>query len=367
MMMMRTLLVNHSIQHKRNNQSNTRQRHNSILRYYSIDYQHIGSVDLHASISHPVLRDFQGIRTQLTPERLVYPIFISEGDDDFNPIPSMPGVHQVGINKLGSFLEGAVNDGLKSVLVFGVVQQKEKKDPVGSCADDKNSPVVRGIQYIKKNFPELLVIADVCMCQYTSHGHCGVIEDGCSHFNNAKSIERLANISLNYCEAGADVIAPSDMMDRRIAAIKAKLSDKFRHVPVMSYSAKFSSALYGPFRDAAHSTPSFGDRRTYQLPISSPLLPIRAIKRDLEEGADMIMVKPGGINLDIIRAAREISDVPIAAYQVSGEYAMIWHGAKGGAFDLNTMILESHINMTRAGADILITYFAPTLLKLLKQ
>jgi porphobilinogen synthase len=324
-------------------------------------------VDLHPSISHSTLREWQGLRSKLTKERLIYPLFIADDDNALNPIGSMPGQYQIGLNKLGGMLDGMVKDGLKSVIIFGVVSEKEKKDCKGSYADHEKSPVVRGVEFIKKNYPDLLVVVDVCMCQYTDHGHCGILSKSNKHIDNSESVKRLAEISLKYCIAGADVIAPSDMMDGRIHAIKTTLKNNdYRHIPVMSYSAKFASALYGPFRDAAHSTPSFGDRKAYQLPISSSLLPIRAIKRDLEEGADMIMVKPGGINLDIVKAARDICDVPIAAYQVSAEYAMIYHASKAGAFDLNTMIIESHTNITRAGADIIISYFTPTLLKLLK-
>jgi len=281
----------------------------------------------------------------------------------------MPEQFQWSVDRIPELLDPLVKKGLKSVIVFGVITHKPNKDHHATWADHHEGPVVQGIQFIKKRYPHLLVLADVCLCQFTDHGHCGLFNIdnvNTQHKNkidNEKSIKRLADIAYHYCKAGADVIAPSDMMDRRIHAIKSKLSETgFRDIPVMSYSAKFASCLYGPFRDAAHSAPSFGDRKTYQLPFGSPLLPKRAIQRDIEEGADMIMIKPAQMYLDIIKYAKDNFDVPIACYQVSGEYAMIYHSATKGSFDFKTIVLESIYSMRRAGADIILSYFTPKLL-----
>jgi len=254
------------------------------------------------------------------------------------------------------------------VLLFGVLTKEDtKKDPSGSIALDENSPVSRGIKVLRKSFPDLLVIADVCLCGYTSHGHCGILnQDGT--IDNGKSIEMLAEVALAYAKAGAHVVAPSDMMDGRIAQIKKLLNQNglLGKVAVMSYAAKFASCFYGPFRDAAHSAPSFGDRKAYQLPPSRGLA-LRAVQRDIEEGADFVMVKPAGPYLDIIKEVRDLVHTPVACYHVSGEYAMLWHAAKANCFDLKTAVFETLKGMRRAGADIIITYYTPRLLEWLKE
>jgi len=253
---------------------------------------------------------------------------------------------------------------LRSVLVFGVLTQPESpKDEIGSFATSEKSPAIRAIQTLRKCFPDLLVAADVCLCAYTNHGHCGILEsDGT--INNQDSIKQIGQVALAYAKAGAQVVAPSDMMDGRVKAIKDALyaNGLGGKVAVMSYSSKFASCFYGPFRDAAQSAPSFGDRKAYQLPPPGRDLAIRAALRDVEEGADFVMVKPAGPYLDILRDVKNAVKVPIACYHVSGEYAMLWHAASAGAFDLKTAVFETLKGMRRAGADIIISYFVPKLL-----
>ena len=295
---------------------------------------------------------------------LIYPLFITDNPDEDTLIPSLPNQHRRGLNKLVPFLEPLVRKGLKSVILFGVPLEPNAKDAFGRSADDPNGPVMAGIRLIRKRFPQLFVVADVCLCEYTSHGHCGILRDDGS-LNNEQSVERISDVALAYAEAGAHCVAPSDMNDGRIRAIKLKLIEKgiAHQVVLMSYSAKFSGCLYGPFRDAAGSCPSFGDRRCYQLPPQGRGLARRAIRRDINEGADMIMVKPASQYLDIISDAKEIGkDLPIAAYQVSGEFAMIHAAAKAGVFDLKTMAFESTEGILRAGANIVVSYFTPEFL-----
>lgn len=229
------------------------------------------------------------------------------------------------------------------------------------------NPVIRALPVLRQAFPNLLIACDVCLCPYTSHGHCGIIEDG--HINNEKSIQRIATIAFNYARHGAHIVAPSDMMDNRISAIKKVLiANQFENrCSVLSYSVKFASGFYGPFRDAAKSAPSFGDRKCYQLPTGSRGLALRAARRDVEEGADMLMVKPGMSYLDIVRQTKdEFPELPLFIYQVSGEYSMILNGAKAGAFDLKTVLSEVLTSMRRAGSDCIITYFVPMLLEWMK-
>jgi len=231
-----------------------------------------------------------------------------------------------------------------------------------------DSPVPQAIKLLRKSFPTLLVIADVCLCGYTDHGHCGILtSDG--FIDNSKSILRLAEVATSYARAGAHVVAPSDMMDGRVGAIKKMLLENGYggKVAVMSYSAKYASCFYGPFREAAHSAPAFGDRKRYQLPPTSKGLAIRAVQRDEEEGADFVMIKPAGPYLDIIRQIKDTVNIPVACYHVSGEYAMLWHAAANGAFDLKTAVLETLSGMRRAGADIIITYFTPRMLEWLSD
>ncbi|KAJ3255934.1 hypothetical protein HK103_005850 [Boothiomyces macroporosus] len=326
----------------------------------------IGSL-LHSGYQHPLTRAWQNDGKVLTKSNLVFPIFIHDKADVKEPINSLPGQFRYGINTLKESFEPLVKKGLACVLIFGV-PGNEEKDNRGSSADDPNGPVIQAIKFFRKEFPAVLVACDLCLCAYTSHGHCGILND--AGLDNQASIDRLAQVGLNFAIAGCQVIAPSDMMDGRIRAIKeALLSNGYgSKVAVMSYSAKFASAFYGPFRDAAGSAPSYGDRKCYQLPPNARGLARRALVRDAAEGADMVMVKPGYPYLDIVRDAKElVPDLPIAIYQVSGEYAMIWHAAQNNVFQLKDGVIESLESGMRAGANILITYFTPQLLDWLDE
>jgi len=295
---------------------------------------------------------------------LIYPLFVSDQVNEETLIPSLPNQHRRGLNKLVTALEPLIRKGLRSVILFGVPIAPNVKDALGTAADDPSGPVIQAIRLIRARFPSLFIVADVCLCEYTSHGHCGILRDDGS-LNNQLSVDRISDVAIAYAEAGAHCIAPSDMNDGRIRAIKLKLIETgIAHQTVlMSYSAKFSGCLYGPFRDAAGSCPSFGDRKCYQLPPGGRGLARRAISRDIQEGADIIMVKPASSYLDIISDAKEIGkDMPVAAYQVSGEYAMIHAGAKAGVFDLKAMAFESTEGILRAGATIVVSYFTPEFL-----
>lgn len=296
---------------------------------------------------------------------LIYPLFISDQPNEETLIPSLPNQHRRGINKVLPFVESLVSKGLRSVILFGVPMSQGVKDALGTAADDPGGPVIESIRLLRRHFPQLFIVADVCLCEYTSHGHCGILRDD-GGLNNRLSVDRISDVALAYANAGAHCVAPSDMNDGRVRAIKLKLIEAgiAHKVLLMSYSAKFSGCLYGPFRDAAGSAPSFGDRKCYQLPPGGRGLARRAIHRDIQEGADVIMVKPASSYLDIISDAKEIGrDLPIAAYQVSGEYAMIHAGAKAGVFDLKTMAFESTEGILRAGATIVVSYFTPDFLE----
>ncbi|KAL8758711.1 MAG: hypothetical protein Q9199_001288 [Rusavskia elegans] len=321
------------------------------------------SSQLHGGYSHPLSRAWQADR-QLTKSMLIYPLFISDSPDEETLIPSLPNQHRRGLNKLIPHLAPLVRKGLRSVILFGVPTAPNTKDALGTPADDPDGPVIQTIRLLRSKFPFLFIVADVCLCEYTSHGHCGILRDDGS-LNNALSVDRISDVALAYAQAGAHCVAPSDMNDGRIKAIKLKLIEAgiAHQIVVMSYSAKFSGCLYGPFRDAAGSCPSFGDRKCYQLPPGGRGLARRAIARDIQEGADIIMVKPASSYLDIISDAKEIGrDLPVAAYQVSGEFAMIHAGAKAGVFDLKTMAFESTEGILRAGATIVVSYFTPDFL-----
>lgn len=323
---------------------------------------------LHGGYSHPLARAWQSER-QLTKSMLIYPLFVTDVPDEETLIPSLPNQHRRGLNKLIPHLEPLVAKGLKSVILFGVPTQPNAKDALGTSADDPSGPVIAAIRLLRKRFPALFLVADVCLCEYTSHGHCGILRDDGS-LNNALSVDRISDVALAYAEAGCHCVAPSDMNDGRIRAIKLKLIEAgiAHQVVLMSYSAKFSGCLYGPFRDAAGSVPSFGSRECYQLPSGGRGLARRAIHRDIAEGADIIMVKPASQFLDIISDAKEIGkDMPIAAYQVSGEFAMIHAGAKAGVFDLKAMAFESTNGILRAGATIVVSYFTPEFLDWLEN
>lgn len=318
---------------------------------------------LHSGYFHPVMRKWQSMNCEIGPHNLMYPVFIVDDPDAVQPVVSMPGVSRYGVNRLKEALEPLVKKGLKSVLLFGVAESLQK-DPIGSNADSKVNPVIVALPLLRKWFPELVIACDVCLCPYTSHGHCGLLLPS-GAINNEASIKRIGEVSLAYARAGAHIVAPSDMMDGRIAAIKKALASAglSNTVSVLSYAAKFASGFYGPFRDAAKSAPSSGDRKCYQLPPGSKGLAARAALRDVNEGADMLMVKPGLAYLDIVRQTKDAHpEHPLFIYQVSGEFAMIAHAAKAGAIDLKTVLEEVLVAMRRAGGDCIITYFTPQIL-----
>lgn len=323
---------------------------------------------LHSSFGNELLQTWQSTNARYNIDQLVYPVFVLDILGEKREIESMPGQYQWSVDRLDELLGPLVKNGLKSILIFGVVTDVNRKDNYGSWAATEESPVIRALTHCRKTYPKLYLIADVCLCQYTSHGHCGIMYENmtpCGEaINNEASINRLATIAIHYANAGANMVAPSDMMDGRISAIKKKLWEHNleRQVSVMAYSAKFVSCLYGPFRDAAHSAPGFGNRSTYQLPCGARDLGIRALIRDANEGADFLMIKPASLYLDIIRDAKERTHLPIACYQVSGEYAMLWHAAQANAFDLKSMVEESFQAMCRSGASIIISYFVPFVL-----
>ncbi|KAG5453262.1 Delta-aminolevulinic acid dehydratase [Clonorchis sinensis] len=320
---------------------------------------------LHSGFSSCLLRHWHTTGAQLTPQNLVFPVFISANPDAYELIPSLVDQRRVGVNRLREYLEPLIKRKLSAVLLFGAAVRSEDKDSVGSMGDSQSGPVISAVRLLKQEFPSLVVICDVCLCAYTDHGHCGILfEDG--SIDPGSSVDRLAQVGCAYAKAGADIVAPSDMMDGRVKAIKEALrsvglSEK---VAVMSYSAKFASSFYGPFRDAADSAPAFGDRKCYQLPPGSRGLAIRAALRDAQEGADIIMVKPGTPYLDILSEVRQqLPYHPLAVYHVSGEYAMLMHAAKAGAVDLKRAGLELMTCFRRAGASVIITYLTPHLLE----
>jgi len=301
--------------------------------------------------------------TRISPEEMIYPIFVIEGENIKNPVDSMPGVYQYSIDRLDELLVEIKLSGISGVLIFGIPAEK---DEVGSQAYHPDGITQRAIRHIKENYPELLVIADVCLCEYTSHGHCGLVHD--YHILNDETLPLLAKMSVTLAQAGADVIAPSDMMDGRVAAIRSALDENgFKEIPIMAYSAKFASGYYGPFRDAAHSAPQFGDRRSYQMDPCNKKEALREIADDIEEGADMVIVKPALAYLDVVEAAAQRFDLPIAVYNVSGEYAMVKAAAQMGWIDEKRIVMENLIAMKRAGATILITYHALDVARWLKE
>eukprot|EP00008_Paramoeba_atlantica_P010997 CAMPEP_0201490446 /NCGR_PEP_ID=MMETSP0151_2-20130828/26558_1 /ASSEMBLY_ACC=CAM_ASM_000257 /TAXON_ID=200890 /ORGANISM="Paramoeba atlantica, Strain 621/1 / CCAP 1560/9" /LENGTH=329 /DNA_ID=CAMNT_0047876413 /DNA_START=1 /DNA_END=990 /DNA_ORIENTATION=- len=319
----------------------------------------------HSGIAHPVTRQWQE-NISIEAHQLIYPIFVCEGEGVTQPIESMPDVFRYSVDLVAEHLRPLIPIGLKSVMLFGVLSE-DKKDGIGSFATHPDSPVIRCIPKLRAEFPNLLICADVCLCGYTDHHHCGILNEG-GNIDNDKSIRRLADIATEFAKVGCQVIAPSDMMDGRVGEIKRALVEKnLNQVAVMSYSAKFASSFYGPFRDAASSGVSGGDRKCYQLPPGARGLAIRALERDLEEGADMVMVKPASPYMDIIREAKQISNVPVACYHVSGEYAMLIHSARAGVFSLKDGVMEQFLSLRRAGADIIITYFTPQVLKWLQE
>ena len=292
--------------------------------------------------------------TTLSVDDLILPLFAIGGKGVKNPIPSMPGQYQLSLDNLVKVAREAVELHIPAVMLFGV---PEKKDPLGTGAYAKEGIVQKAVRELKSNVPDLSVITDVCLCQYTDHGHCGVVQGDV--IDNDASLDLIARTALSHVKAGADMVAPSDMMDGRVAEIRAILDDdNFSHIPIMSYAVKYCSAYYGPFREAADSLPKFGDRRTYQMDPANALESIREATMDVEEGADIIMVKPALPYLDIICRVREEIDLPIAAYNVSGEYAMIKAADKMGWLDGSKVMLETLTAIKRAGADVILTYFA---------
>ncbi|MBA4416405.1 MAG: porphobilinogen synthase [Syntrophus sp. (in: bacteria)] len=293
--------------------------------------------------------------TEISPKHLVYPLFVREMAEDRVSIPSMPDIHQFSIEGLVREVEEVVSLSIPAILLFGI---PEKKDETGSGAYDEKGIVQRATKAIKKLFgDDIMVITDVCMCEYTSHGHCGVLKDGA--VDNDATLELLSKSALSHAVAGADMVAPSDMMDGRVRAIRETLDNSgYSNTPIVSYAAKYASALYGPFRDAAQSAPQYGDRKGYQMDPPNQREAMREMSLDIEEGADIIMVKPALFYLDVLAMARQAFDIPLAAYSVSGEYTMIKLAAAKGVLDFKRTVLESTIAIKRAGADIIITYFA---------
>jgi porphobilinogen synthase len=292
--------------------------------------------------------------TQLAPAQLVLPLFVRSGRGIRQAVGSMPGVCQTSVDEMLRDAREAERLGIGGVLLFGI---PEVKDAVGSSAWDDNGPVQEAVRALKRETPRLVVITDVCMCEYTDHGHCGVLENG--EVDNDATLELLSKEALSHARAGADIVAPSDMMDGRVRAIRDALdANGFTNTPILSYAAKFASGCYGPFREAAESVPRSGDRRAYQMDSSNIDEAMREVWLDVEEGADMIMVKPAGPYLDVIHRVKEETGYPVVAYQVSGEYAMIKAAAERGWIDGERVMMESLIGIRRAGADVVITYFA---------
>lgn len=290
----------------------------------------------------------------LTANDFIYPIFVVEGENIKEEIKSMEGNYHWSIDRLEEVITEVVNCGIRGIILFGI---PDIKDECGSSAFDSDGIVQKAIKKVREISKDLYIITDVCMCQYTIHGHCGIL-DG-HRIDNDATLEKLGQIALSHAKAGADMVAPSDMMDGRIGFIRSVLdSNGFTHVAIMSYAAKYASAFYGPFREAAHSAPQFGDRKSYQMDPANGREALREINMDIEEGADIIMVKPALSYLDIVRKAKEVVDVPICVYNVSGEYSMIKAAAKAGLMNEKATALEMLLSMKRAGADIIITYYA---------
>lgn len=292
--------------------------------------------------------------TYLHKEDLIYPIFVSEGENIRNEVSSMPGVFQLSLDNLGTEIDEIVALGIKAVILFGLPAEK---DAVGSGAYHDHGIIQKATRFVKERAPQLLVVADTCLCEYTDHGHCGVVEG--EEILNDPSLNLLAQTAISQAEAGADIIAPSNMMDGFVAAIRAGLDAAgFEHIPIMSYAVKYASSYYGPFRDAADGAPQFGDRKTYQMDPSNRLEAIREATSDVEEGADFLIVKPALAYMDIIRDVKNNFPVPVVAYNVSGEYAMVKAAAQNGWIDEKSVVMETLLGMKRAGSDLIITYHA---------
>jgi porphobilinogen synthase len=297
--------------------------------------------------------------TRLSPDNLIHPLFVCPGRGVVNPVPSMPGVAQLSVDRVAAEARAIHAAGVPAIILFGI---PERKDALGSEAWNDNGEVQRAIREVKEKVPGLVVITDVCMCEYTDHGHCGAIKG--TDVDNDATLELLSREALSHARAGADIVAPSDMMDGRVGAIRSALDrDGFSEVAIMAYSAKFASAFYGPFRDAAESAPQFGDRRSYQMDPPNGAEALREVALDLEEGADIVMVKPALPYLDLIWRVKNEFRVPVAAYNVSGEYAMIRAAGINGWLDEERAIMEVLTSIRRAGADLILTYFAKEVAK----
>lgn len=311
---------------------------------------------------NPIFRNMVG-ETQLARNDLIYPLFVIYGEKVKNPISSMPGVYQMSIDNIVEECKQVADLGIPAVILFGI---PETKDPVGSDAYSEDGIIQRATRAIKKEVKDLVVITDVCLCEYTSHGHCGILEG--EIIDNDKSIDIYGKIALSQVQAGSDMVAPSDMMDGRVRKIRNVLDENgYVNTPIMSYSAKYASSLYGPFREAAQGAPKFGDRKSHQMDIRNSDEALREVAEDISEGADIVMVKPAGFYLDIIQRVKTEFKVPVAAYQVSGEYAMVKAAGAKGWLDEEKVMLESLFSIKRAGADLILTYFAKDVAKLIDK
>lgn len=296
-------------------------------------------------------------------DELIYPIFVIEGENICNPIESMPGINQYSVDRLHEEMDRVAECGIKAVLLFGIPAHK---DEVGSEAYNDNGITQQAIRFIKENYKDIVVIADVCLCEYTSHGHCGLVKEG--KILNDETLPLLAKAAVSYAKAGADIVAPSDMMDKRVKAIRQALdTEGYSDIPIMSYSAKFASCYYSPFRDAAHSAPEFGDRKTYQMDPANGKEALREVEEDIIEGADLIIAKPALGYMDIIKDISNNYNIPIVAYNVSGEYSMVKAAAMNGWIDEKKMVMENMIGLKRAGAKMIITYHALEVAGYLKE
>jgi porphobilinogen synthase len=292
--------------------------------------------------------------TRLSPDMFMLPLFVCEGEGVRREVPSMPGVFNLSVDEAVKEAEGAKRDGVKSVVLFGL---PDHKDSVGSGAYDANAPVQSAVRAIKRAVPGVLVVTDVCLCEYTDHGHCGIV-DG-EEIVNDPTVDQLVRAAVSHAAAGADIVAPSDMMDGRVGAIRQALDARgFQNTAIMAYAAKYCSAFYGPFRDAAASAPAFGDRRSHQMDPANSDEALREVAQDIEEGADIVMVKPAVTYLDVIRRVKDAFHYPTAAYHVSGEYAMLKAAGRNGWIDERRAMLETLTSIHRAGADIILTYYA---------
>jgi porphobilinogen synthase len=292
--------------------------------------------------------------TRLSPEMMVLPLFVCEGEGVRREVPSMPGVFNLSVDEAVRETAAAVQDGIKSVLLFGLPEQK---DDIGSASYDPEAPVQSAIRAIKRELPDVVVVTDVCLCEYTDHGHCGIVID--QEIANDPTVDQLVRAAVSHAAAGADVVAPSDMMDGRVGAIRHALDERgFENTALMSYAAKYCSAFYGPFRDAAASAPAFGDRRSHQMDPANGREALREVEQDIHEGADIIMIKPAITYLDVIARVKDTFGYPTAAYHVSGEYAMLKAAARNGWIDEPRAMMETVTAIRRAGADIIITYYA---------